>query len=100
MNSLETNAQNVNSTIGATLKKLTPVVTQIVLEHIHSLEEVVVLAELEKKLHMLMPGRDLRSPLPLQKSHAKVLNVIQLLPDGEMMLILLLLVFIVSNHIA
>jgi hypothetical protein len=49
---------------------------------------------------MLMLGKDLSKVSLLLESHAIPLKDIQSLPDGEMMLILLLQVFSASNHIA
>jgi len=46
-----------------------------------------------------MLGKDSNKVSPLQESHAIPLKDIQLLLDGEMMLILLQQVFSVSNHI-
>tara|TARA_B110000285_G_C15127019_1_gene620911 strand:- start:2527 stop:2766 length:240 start_codon:yes stop_codon:yes gene_type:complete len=59
-----------------------------------------MVSEKVKKLPMLMLGKVSKKVSPLLEFHATQLKDIQSLPDGEMMLISLLLVFSASNHIA
>lgn len=83
------NVQNVLTIIGEELKQQILVVTLVVSEHIHLLEnqEVLVLNMLnkERNLLMLMLGKVLKKLLLMLKYLVHLSKDIQLLPDGEKM---------------
>lgn len=99
MDSVDINVQNVNIITGDILKKKMYVETLIVQENIHLLEKELELEQKVRKLLMLKHGKDSKNHLLMLKYHVLLLKDIQLLLDGEMMLIMLLQGSIVSNHI-
>ena len=96
LDTLEPNVKFAKTITGDTQNQKQHVVTQTVMENIHSSEMV---SEKERKLHLQKLGKVMNKALQLLGFLVSQLRDIQSLQDGEMMLNSLPPVYIASNHI-